>query len=101
MKQLFITTRNIISTSGELRLIKNRNNAIKRMEGITTDYIVLIKKSRLQDENIEDLGGEHELNIITYKDRSIFSFILAYSLFFFRVLHVIRKDNYSIICFSG
>ncbi len=38
-KILFITSRNIISTCGELRLIKNRANVLKEAYGYTTDFI--------------------------------------------------------------
>ncbi len=53
-KILFITSRNIISTCGELRLIKNRTRVLKDEFGYTTDFIAYrIKKTK----KTEDVGG--------------------------------------------
>ncbi len=54
-KILFITSRNIISTCGELRLIKNRANVLKEAYGYTTDFIAY--RIRKKEQN-EDIGGQ-------------------------------------------
>lgn len=51
---LFLTTRNILSTSGELRLIKNRAVVMLRKWQINTDFIVLRNKNKIsKSESIE------------------------------------------------
>ena len=53
-KILFVTSRNIISTCGELRLIKNRASVLKDVYGYSTDYIAYRIRKRIQNE---DIGG--------------------------------------------
>ena len=52
-KILFVTSRNIISTCGELRLIKNRANVLKEEYGYTTDYIAYRVRKKVQNEKID------------------------------------------------
>jgi len=101
MKQLFITTRNIISTCGELRLIKNRNTTLFEDSEIKTDYITIVKQSRSQDPYLEDLGVGYTLKVIYYKDKSIISFIKSYLNFLGCILSMVRKREYQVICLSG
>lgn len=60
-KILFITSRNIISTCGELRLIKNRASVLKEEYGYTTDFIAYRIRKKVQNE---DVGG----NLTILKD---------------------------------
>lgn len=61
---LFITNRNVLTTSGELRLIKNRAESLYNDYGITTDFIALGTKERINSskrEKIEAGGSMHEI----------------------------------------
>lgn len=59
---LFVTNRNILTTSGELRLIKNRAEALYKEYGIATDFIAFASRDRIQSEKHEviNAGGEVE-----------------------------------------
>lgn len=63
---LLITTRNILSTSGELRLIKNRAVVMLREWAIHTDFIVLRNKNKIsKSENIETGNTDvYALNVL-------------------------------------
>lgn len=65
-KILFVTDRNILTTSGELRLIRNRAESLLNESGIITDFIVFAKKSRIENRN-EDInaGGSLEAKEIS------------------------------------
>ena len=52
MKVLFVTSRNVYSTSGELRLIKNRTETLLQSYGVETD-ILLFKRDRVLSESQE------------------------------------------------
>ena len=56
-KLLFVTNRNILTTSGELRLIKNRAEALYNENGIVTDFLVLSKKERIKNKTETILAG--------------------------------------------
>lgn len=63
-KILFLTNRNILTTSGELRLIKNRAEELFCKYNIATDFVALQKPSRINAEKKEviNAGG----GVITY-----------------------------------
>lgn len=54
---LFFTTRNILSTSGELRLIKNRAVVMLRKWRINTDFIVLRNKKKINKSGSIETGS--------------------------------------------
>ncbi len=54
-KLLFITTRNVLNTCGELRLIKNRAKVLYEKWGIETDFIVLCSWKKIETQN-EHIG---------------------------------------------
>lgn len=62
-KILFITNRNILTTSGELRLIKNRAEELFNSFGVTTDFIAFQKPARINAKNREEInaGGVTEV----------------------------------------
>lgn len=72
-KILFITTRNIVRTCGELRLIKNRAEALFNEYGIQTDFLIItstnIKKIG------EPLSYDAKIEIINYKIYNIIKLI--------------------------
>ncbi|QAT41896.1 glycosyltransferase [Aminipila luticellarii] len=65
-KIIFITTRNIINTSGELRLIKNRGQALFNTFGVETYYFSLSPIKR-KDRPKESLGDGSKLHAFYFK----------------------------------
>lgn len=61
---LFVTSRNAYSTSGELRLIKNRASVLKENFGIETDVILFRHKNILK--RTQEILGVGEFRIVTY-----------------------------------
>lgn len=61
---LFVTNRNILTTCGELRLIKNRAESLYAQYGVATDFVALAKSERIhaaQRERIDAGGSTTEL----------------------------------------
>ncbi len=56
-KILFVTNRNILTTCGELRLIKNRAEKLYVKYGISSDFIVFSSKSRIEAPNKEMINA--------------------------------------------
>lgn len=100
-KILFITTRNIITSSGELRLIKNRAEALFQYFGIITDFIVLQKPDRIASKNKEsiDAGGEVIAFPATFTNpiQLARSFRTAYH----SIKYKLELGKYGMIIFSG
>ena len=99
-KVLVVTSRNVHTTSGELRLIKNRAEALYKNYGIPTDFISIVKPSRLDSPQKEEIkaGGIIEPVIIHFKNP--FSVIKVY----FSTVKLLKEkmnDNYNFILFSG
>ena len=61
-KVLFITSRNIFTTCGEIRLIKNRAEALYQYYGVATDFLAIAKKERINAPDKEEInsGGVRE-----------------------------------------
>lgn len=65
-KVLFITTRNIFTTCGELRLIKNRAKALYDNWGIITDFIAACSSKKIKNRN-EEMGFESKVTPVIFK----------------------------------
>ena len=87
-KILFITSRNIISTCGELRLIKNRANVLKEEYGYTTDFIAYRLRKKIQNE---DVGGQ--LTIL----RNPYDRLRLYSM----IKQLVLSGDYNCVILSG
>ena len=99
-KILFVTDRNILTTSGELRLIKNRAESLFNESGIITDFIVFAKKERAENRNEEiNAGGD-----LTVYEVSL-SKPLSAAASFFKVRKEIEKrlktNEYRTVVLSG
>lgn len=70
---LFVTDRNMLTTSGELRLIKNRAEAIYNKYGIPTDFIAISSKDRITSKKREIIkaGGEIETFELSLKNFAV------------------------------
>lgn len=75
-KILFITTRNILNTSGELRLIKNRAKTLFMKWGVITDFIVLCSNKKI-NKNKESMEYSCKVNTLGYDFYSPISVISA------------------------
>lgn len=58
---LFVTNRNILTTSGELRLIKNRAEALYENYGIPTDFIAFSSQDRINSDRKETINAGGDL----------------------------------------
>lgn len=61
---LFVSNRNILTTCGELRLIKNRAETLYTVYGITTDFIALSNSKRIDSEQKEKIEAGGSVYII-------------------------------------
>ncbi len=98
-KVLFITTRNIFTTCGELRLIKNRANALYKFWGIVTDYIAVNNRKRINESN-EPLGIESKISAIVF-DKNIVSNILGFFKLRKEIENQIKTGHYKCVILSG
>ncbi|MGX7199928.1 hypothetical protein ACWOEH_08740 [Enterococcus nangangensis] len=73
-KILFVTNRNILTTCGELRLIKNRAEVLYSNWNIGTDFIAIAKKSRINSVH-EKMDFPCELRTINASRNSISVFL--------------------------
>lgn len=82
-KILFVTDRNILTTSGELRLIKNRAESLFSDSGIITDFIAFARKARIENSNeVINAGG----------DRAIYPVALSNPLKTLKTFFEVRKE---------
>lgn len=87
---LFITSRNILETSGELRLVKNRALALKNDYKINTDYIAY----RIRVPQAKDADGVNK-RIIVY--RNPFDYFTLKS----KIGGILQKREYLCVILSG
>lgn len=92
-KILLITNRNVLTSSGELRLIKNRAESLFRIYGVQTDIIAFVKKDKIlkKNENIE-CGGK--LKVIPFSVFGVITLIKA-------MRNAIINNTYSYVLLSG
>lgn len=100
-KILFVTTRNVLTSSGELRLIKNRAESLFHEYGIITDIIAIQKPERIctQKKEVFNAGGWLRTFPAKYS-KPIQSFI-SYRKAYKTVVECISTGKYSTIIFSG
>lgn len=100
-KVLFVTNRNVLTTSGELRLIKNRAEALYNLYNISTDFIVLAQKERISSPKREEIkaGGVFKLYPFNLKD--IISNIQQYRKMKNELLEMVATGNYGAVVLSG
>lgn len=101
MDILFITTRNIATTSGELRLIKNRADALKETFEINTKFIAYIDSKRAKNHNGDGVHNFFETQYVTYNKNAPFTFFTRYKNFEKAVLETIKVSKPKLIIVSG
>lgn len=100
-KILFVTNRNIITSSGEMRLIKNRAETLYGNYGIATDFVVLSKKNRLSSQKKETIKAGGALDVIGVNYASPFSLLVSCSKMKRIVSHKLAKNEYGALIISG
>jgi hypothetical protein len=96
---LFVTTRNILNTSGEFRLINNRANALLKKWNIKTTYIVMCNEKKIKSQN-ELKCMDLDLIKFPFKN-NIISIIGAYLNGKREISNLLGDDRYSCIILSG
>ncbi|WP_282020649.1 glycosyltransferase [Planomicrobium okeanokoites] len=98
-KVLFITTRNILNTSGELRLIKNRAEAMYNQWGVETDYIVFATEKKSASAILNNIKGDmtiFSLNIL--KPLTLYNQIIKFKNL---VIKILKSNDYQCVILSG
>lgn len=99
-KMLFVTDRNVLTTSGELRLIKNRAEALFVEAGIITDFIVLAKMTRITNRNETiNAGGTTIIKKVALSNP--FSSIGTYMAIRKEIENRLKTNQYRTVVLSG
>ncbi|MEW6621772.1 MAG: glycosyltransferase [Bacillota bacterium] len=96
---LFITTRNVLNTSGEFRLIKNRTKTLYEKWNVQTEFIVVCSNKKIESQN-EELGSNSLVTSIGFENNPI----SVYSAFVKgkrNMLDQLRNEEYKCIILSG
>ena len=97
-KILFITSRNIENTSGELRLIKGRAYSMYNFFGISTVFFAVSPQKRLLQKR-EMLNDSDELHIFPYKN--IFDYFKAHNKLRRQAAKRLAEEHFDAVVFSG
>lgn len=99
-KLLFVTNRNILSTSGELRLIKNRAEALYNDKGIVTDFLVLSKKERIKNKTETIMAGGSTFTYEVSVDRPMIT-MSSHRAVIREIKNRLGKNDYGAVILSG
>lgn len=100
-KILFISSRNLLTSSGELRLIKNRAESLYSDFGVSTDFIVFSSEKRKHSEHRETINAGGKLNVISLSLYSVLSFIIGVGATYRKIVNTLRGNEYSAVVLSG
>ena len=100
MNLLFITSRNIYSTNGELRLIKNRANVLYEKFGIVTDFICYHDDDVLHEEQ-ELINNVCDFTLITYSKKNPFTLFVNKNKVIDRMKEMLNTKSYDAVIISG
>lgn len=98
---LFVTTRNILTSSGELRLIKNRAESLYREYGIATDFIAIQTPDRIAAANKENINSGGTIKAFPAKFSNPFQSISSYRRAYKEVEDNVLTGKYCTLVFSG
>lgn len=99
-KLLFVTTRNISSTCGELRLIKNRSKALYDDWGIITDFIAVCSSKRFKKRN-EKMGSESKVTMVVFKNAHPLSIFFSFRKVKKEIREHMQAGMYKCVVLSG
>lgn len=94
---LFITNRDVLTTCGALRLIKNRAEVLYSEYQIATDFCVFQKRNRVSSPKREKINAGGEMWIVGY---SIITLIFSYFKFVRLIQRSLRTNDYKAIVIS-
>lgn len=97
-KILFITSRNVINTCGELRLIKNRADTLYEQFQISTDFLVFTHKS---SKNPEQICGSEKMEVFRFSPKNPFSILRAYRQMKKQIRSCLTEAGYDYVIISG
>ncbi len=100
MSVLFITSRNIVNTCGELRLIKNRTICLHNEYKKATDFIVCRSKKCERKEQ-EEIGASSTLTKFLYSGNNLFSILHNFKLLKQTVFQRLKEKEYEAVILSG
>ncbi|WP_165173744.1 glycosyltransferase family 4 protein [Adlercreutzia sp. ZJ242] len=100
-KVLFVTDRNILTTCGELRLIKNRAEALFASYGIATDFLVLQSKERVRSRAREVINAGGSFHAFEAELSRPVSWYLRYRDLLEITIRELKKECYSAVVLSG
>lgn len=96
MKILFVTSRNVYSTCGELRLIKNRSEVLKRTYGVKTEFVVF--KTRKVLKKPQEHIDNDSFKLFLY---SIPNYLFALENLKEYILNRLKEKHYDLVICSG
>lgn len=100
-KILFLTNRNILTTSGELRLIKNRAEGLYNDFGIATDFIALQKPSRINAEKKEVINAGGTVKAYPLSMSHPFKTLKAYKELKKELMEKVKSGEYNMVMISS
>lgn len=98
---LFITNRNILTTSGELRLIKNRAEELYNSFGVPTDFIAVQKPARINAPNREAINAGGSTAAYPFAPSKVLSTWKAYKDLKREVKNRLDSGEYGMVIFSS
>ncbi len=98
-KILFITTRNVVTTCGELRLIKNRAATLYNEYGYVTDYLALVTKK--DKSKCEPLGFDSTLTFFEYSLKNPLTYFAAQKRLLREIKNKLGNNKYDFVIISG
>lgn len=100
-KILFVTNRNILTTCGELRLIKNRAETLYGVYEIPMDFIVLANSKRIHSEHKEKINAGGSITVIRQDIDKPVTIVSARNIFRKELKKRIVTGLYHTVIFSG
>lgn len=97
-KILFLTSRNILTTCGELRLVKNRAEALYQYYHIATDFLVWQSKERINSQNREIISAGGSFYAVPLSFANI---MVSYYTLKKQLIELLKKNKYSAVILSG
>lgn len=100
-KILFVTSRNILTSCGEIRLIKNRAEAFYNIYGIPTDFVALQKTTRIASKCKEVINAGGSLTCFPFSFGNPLLFLRSLKRLEKEVIGRVKSEEYSIVVLSG
>lgn len=101
LRILFITNRNILTTCGELRLIKNRSEHLFKCFEIRTDFIALAKAERINSCKKEMINAGGKLFTIRFDLGNFISIVKAQFELKKYIMKCLSTQRYDAVVLSG